>query len=82
MNSLEQDDKVTSEATCTFRSGLPEQYRVSEELQIQLETDSQTKDITQIVKQMIIEEGTLNEEEEKDLTNRKLQFLVNDVFLT
>ena len=31
---------------------------------------------------MISEEGALSEQEEKELQTRKLQFMVNDVFLT
>ena len=31
---------------------------------------------------MIGEEGALSEQEEKELQTRKLQFMVNDVFLT
>lgn len=63
---------MSSEVTCTFRTTLPDQYKVQEEFEIQLSTSSVNKDLSEIVKQMIIEEGQLDEAEEKLLKTRKL----------
>lgn len=43
---------------------------------------SVARDISEVLKQMISEEGALDEKEEAELKTRKLQFMVNEVFLT
>ena len=75
-------DKVISEVQCTFRTSLPEKYQVPEEVEIQLQTSSSSKELSTIVKQMIEDEGALDEEELKEIKTRKLQLMVNDTFIT
>lgn len=56
----------------TFRTSLPPQYAISEEIQIQLSATSVARDISDVLKQMITEEGALSEAEEAELKTRKL----------
>jgi hypothetical protein len=42
---------------------LPEKYQVPEGVEISLQTSSVNKDLSQIVKEMIAEEGSLDEAE-------------------
>ena len=48
----EADDENlgTTEVAVTFRTALPEQYAVSEEIQIQLSSNSVAKEISDVVK--------------------------------
>ena len=78
----EMQDKVTSEVQCTFRTSLPEQYKVPEEVEIQLQTTSGNKELSSIVKQMIEDDGLLDEKDAEEMKTRKLQFMVNDSFIT
>jgi len=77
-----EEQEATAEVQCTFRTSLPSQFAVPEDIQIQMSTGSVAKNLSDVLKQMISEEGTLEENEEAELKTRKLQFMVNDVFLT
>lgn len=61
-----------TEAQCSFLSSLPDQFRVAEDLQVQLSTGSTAKDLSEVVKTMIEEEGELSPEDEALLKTRKL----------
>lgn len=78
----DMDENVISEVQCTFRTSLPERYQVPEEVEIQLQTSSTSKELSAIVKQMIEDDGLLDEAESKEIKTRKLQFMVNDTFIT
>ena len=67
------NEKVTNpEVQCTFRTNLPEQYKVQEDLQIQLGTVSSPAELSQIIKQMIEEDGQLEGNDLAELKTRKL----------
>ena len=51
------EENQTSEVQCTFRTSLPEQFQLAEELEIQLQTTSGVKELSTIIKQMIEDEG-------------------------
>ena len=60
---------------------MPEKYKVPEEAVISISTSSTTKELTQIVKQLLIEEND-DEKFVKELQTKKLKFMVNNTFLT
>ena len=68
----EEMDNIISEVQCTFRTSLPEKYQVPEEVDIQLQTSSTSKELSTIVKQMIEENGELDDEDLKEMKTRKL----------
>jgi hypothetical protein len=74
MSGYASDDaKVTNpEVQCTFRTNLPENYKVQEDLQIQLGTTSSPAELSQIVKQMMEDDGQLEEKDLAELKTRKL----------
>ena len=45
-------------------------------------SNSTNKDLTEVVKSMLEDEGTLDDQHLKELKSRKLQFMINDTFLT
>ena len=51
-------------------------------VEINLSTDSTVKDLTKIVKQLLIEENEGDEEFEKEIAGRKFNFMINETFLT
>ena len=53
-----------------------------EGVEISLKTNSVNKDLSQIIKEMISEENSLEAADAKEWKSRKLQFMLNDVFLT
>ena len=69
------------EVQCRFKTTLPEKYKVPEEAVISISTSSTTKELTQIVKQLLIEEND-DEKFVKELEAKKLNFMVNNTFLT
>jgi len=75
-------EQNTPEVQCTFRTQLPEKYQVDEALEIQLNTTSTNADLNQVVKQIMEDEARLEGADLKEVKTRKLQFMVNDVFLT
>ena len=54
-------DQAAKEVQCTFRTMLPEEYKVEESIEIQLETNSTNKDLTEVVRQMMEEQDTMDE---------------------
>lgn len=73
MNNASDDEKVTREVQCTFKTRLPESYQVDESVEIQLSTGSTNKDLTQVVKEMILEEqGDDDTDAMKQVKNKKL----------
>jgi hypothetical protein len=73
---------VSREVLCSFKTTLPEPFRISEEFSITLSTSSTTKDLTEVLKQMLLEENVLEDEQERILKTRKLQFLCQNKILT
>ena len=69
---------MTTEIECVFRTSLPEQYHVPD-VPIQLSGASNAKDLTKIVQQLLIEEANIDE---KEVKQRKLNFLVENTFLS
>jgi len=57
-----EDDEVMAEVQCTFRTALPELYQV-EESEIQLPTQSSNKDLSEVVKQLLEDEGRIDEKD-------------------
>jgi hypothetical protein len=80
--SDEEIEKINSEVQCTFHTSLPDQFKVPEEVEIQLSSSSVAKDLSNIVKQIIEDEGALDEDQADQFKTRKLQFMVNDTFIT
>ena len=69
------------EVYCRFKTTLTEKYKVPEEAVISISTSSTTKELTQVVKQLLIEEND-DEKFVKELEAKKLNFMVNNTFLT
>ena len=76
-----EDAGMTMEIQCRFVTGMPERYQVPE-VEISLSTSSTAKDLTKIVKELLLEENEGDEEFEKEISARKFNFMVNDTFLT
>ena len=83
MDTLNPDaDMAAAEVQCTFRTTLPDQYHVDEALEIQLATASTAKELSEVVKQIMEDGDSMDEALLKEVKTRKLQFMVNDVFVT
>ena len=69
------------EVQCCFKTTLPDRFKVPDDTEISLSTSSTTKELTQIVKQLLLED---NEDQAmvKELASKKLNFMVNNTFLT
>ena len=63
-----------NEVSVTFRSTLPEQFQVPEEVQVQVSTSSVALELGQIVKQLLAE-NDMDESSSKLLQSRKLMFM-------
>ena len=52
MDSLEDNkgEEATTEVQVTFRTSLPPQYAISEEIQIQMSSNSVARDISDVLK--------------------------------
>lgn len=74
--------QITSEVQCVFRTALPDHFKVDKALEIQLGSNSTNKDLNEVVKQMMEDDGTMDEHHLKEVRQRKLQFMLNDTFLT
>jgi len=46
-------DNETREVQCTFRTALPDEFKVEESLEIQLDTNSTNKDLTTVLREII-----------------------------
>lgn len=51
-------------------------------VEISLSTDSTAKDLTKIVKQLLLEEKEGDEAFEREINTKKFSFMINDTFLT
>jgi len=51
------DTPIITEVLCRFRSTLPDEFQVDQSLEIQLGTKSSNKDLGEIIKQMLEDEG-------------------------
>ena len=76
--TTDKDQQMTTEIECVFKTSLPEQYHVPD-VPIQVSGASTTKDLTKIVQELLLEEGQVDE---KEIKQRKLNFLVQNSFLT
>ena len=59
---------------------MPDRYQVPDS-EITLSTASSGKELSQIVKQLMLEENEGDEDFEKEIKAKKLNFMVNDTFL-
>ena len=59
---------------------MPERYQVPDS-EITLSTASTSKELTQIVKQLMMEENEGDDDFEKEIKGRKMNFMVNDTFM-
>ena len=59
---------------------MPERYQVPDS-EITLATDSGTKELTQIVKQLMLEDHEGDEQFQKEIKTKKLNFMVNETFM-
>ena len=69
------------EVQCRFVTGMPEKYQVPP-VEIQISTSSTAKDLTKIVKELLLEENEGDENFAKEITGKKFNFMVNETFLT
>lgn len=60
---------------------MPERYQVPP-TEINLSTESTSKDLTKIVKQLMLEENEGDESLEKEIKSKKFNFMINETFLT
>jgi hypothetical protein len=67
---------MASSVQAVFHTAMPEAYQVPT-VQVDLATSSGIKELTQIVKQLLSDDG-----KGEDIKNKKLNFIVKDVFLT
>lgn len=70
------DHQMASSVQAIFRTSMPEAYQVPE-VQVDLATSSTNKELTQVVKQLLDDDG-----KGEDLKNKKLNFIIKEVFLT
>ena len=75
-------DNETREVQCTFRTALPDEFKVEESLEIQLDTNSTNKDLTTVLREIIEGMDEFTEKASTQMKSKKLQFMVNNVFLT
>ena len=59
---------------------MPERYQVPD-TEITLSTASTGKELTQIVKQLMLEQNDADEAFEKEIKSKKMNFMVNDTFM-
>jgi len=74
-----EDNMMTMEVQCTFKTSLPDKYQLPENTQISLSAGSSNKDLTGILKQLLGEEDSDLESELKD---KKFNFMVGNTFLS
>ena len=76
-----EDEGMTMEIQCRFVTGMPERFQVPP-TEISLSTSSTAKDLTKIVKELMLEENEGDEAFAKEIQSKKFSFMVNDTFLT
>ena len=69
------------EIQCRFVTGMPERFQVPT-VEISLSTNSTTKDLTKIVKDLLLEENEGDANFAKEISSKKFNFMVNETFLT
>ena len=69
---------MTQEVQCTFHTTLPAEYRVPTDAQINLSTSATADELSQIIRQMLVESGVAK----KELKGKKFSFVIKDVFLS
>ena len=72
---------MTMEIQCRFVTGMPERFQVPP-TEISLSTNSTSKDLTKIVKELLLEEHEGDENFAKEIGSKKFNFMVNETFLT
>ena len=60
---------------------MPEKYKVPDDAVISISTSSSTKELSQIVKQLLLEEND-DQKLQNELKSKKLTFMINNTFLT
>ena len=73
-----QEANMTAEVQVVFKTNLPEEYQVLD-VTININTSAGNKELTQIVKQLMNDEGKVNADAIKQ---RKFNFMLNNTFLT
>ena len=71
---------MSMEVQCRFKTTMPEKYQVPD-TEITLSAASTSKDLTSIVRQLMIEMNEDDEAFEKEIGKKKLNFMVNETFL-
>lgn len=71
---------MTQEVQCTFHTSLPADFKVPADAQINLATSSTAEELTQVVRQMLLESASASAK--KELKTRKFSFVVQNVFLS
>jgi hypothetical protein len=69
---------MSAEVQVIFKTTLPEEYQVPD-VTININTGAGNKELTQIVKQLMADDGRVSADE---LKSRKFNFMVNNTFLT
>ena len=72
---------MTMEIQCRFVTGMPERFQVPD-IEISLSTDSTTKDLTKIVKELLLEEKEGDDAFAAEIGSKKFNFMINETFLT
>lgn len=72
---------MTMEIQCRFVTGMPERYQVPP-VEISLSTDSTAKELTKLVKDLLLEENEGDEQFAKEIASKKFNFMINETFLT
>ena len=72
---------MNMEIQCRFVTGMPERFQVPP-VEISLSTNSTAKDLTKIVKDLLLEENEGDANFAKEIGSKKFNFMVNETFLT
>ena len=76
----EDDAMMTREVLVSFKTTMPEKYQVPDS-EITLSTASTSKELTQVVKQLMMEENEGDDDFQKEIKSKKMNFMVNDTFM-
>ena len=75
---MQGNTTMSAEVQIIFKTTLPEDFHVPD-VTININTGATTKELTQILKQLLADEGRISAD---DLKSRKFNFMVNNTFLT
>lgn len=75
---MQANTTMTAEVQVIFKTTLPEEYHVPD-VTININTGAGNKELTQIVKQLLNDEGRVSSD---DLKSKKFNFMVSNTFLT